>query len=209
MYRRPKSARRRRKAINRLCEVAFCAIAVVLCSVTQSNATPAPTDQQFTVEPFVIEGADSLSTSPLEEVKFSVMGRAESPEVLLDTARHLLTAFLDSYCYFRSDIQLDVVNAKSSPDAAWMHATVRQGIRYRLRNFRVQWAQVLSAQEIEQHLPLHAMRRGDCPGLATVVNTVTDSYQSRGFRNVKVQPLVQANKATEQFDLTLYIDEGR
>ena len=195
--------------MNRLSEMAFCAIAAVLCSVTHSSATPAPVDQQITVKQFVIEGADSLSTSQIEEVKSSVMGRAESAEVLLDTARHLLTAVLNSYCYIRSDIQLDVVNAKASPDAAWMHATVRQGVRYRLRNFRVQWAQVFSAQEIEQHLPLDAMRRGDCSGLATVVNTVTDFYQSRGFRNVEVHPLVQANKATEQFDLTLYIDERK
>jgi len=195
--------------MNRLCEVAFCATAVVLCSVTHSSATPVPADQQVTVKQFVIEGADSLSTSQIEEVKSSVMGRPESAEVLLDTARHLLTDFLNSYCYIRSDIQLDVVNAKSSPDAAWMHATVRQGIRYRLRNFRVQWAQVFSGQEIEQDLPLDAMRRGDCSGLATVVNKVTDFYQGRGFRNVKVHPLVQANKATEQFDLTLYIDEGK
>ncbi len=195
--------------MNRLCEVAFCAIAVVLCSVTPSSAAPVPADQQITVKQFVIEGADSLSTSQIEEVKSSVMGRPESAEVLLDTARHLLTAFLDSNCYIRSDIQLDVVNAKTSPDAASMHATVRQGIRYRLRNFRVQWARAFSAQEIEQHLPLDDMRRGDCSGLATVDNTVTDLYQSRGFRNVKVHPLVQANKATEQFDLTLYIDEGK
>ena len=90
-----------------------------------------------------------------------------------------------------------------------MHATVRQGIRYRLRNFRVQWARAFSAQEIEQRLPLEAMRRGDCSGLATVVDTVTDLYQSRGFRNVKVNPMVQPYKATEQFDLTLYIDEGK
>jgi outer membrane protein assembly factor BamA len=129
--------------------------------------------------------------------------------MLMDTARHLLTASLDSYCHIRSDIQLEVVNAKASPDAAWMHATVRQGVRYRLRNFRVQWAQVFSAQEIEQRLPLDAMRRGDCSGLTTVDATVTDLYQLRGFGNVKVNRLVQANKATEQFDLTLYIDERK
>ncbi len=195
--------------MNRLCELAFCAIAVVLGFVTHARATPAPADQQVTVKQFVIEGADSLSTSQIEEVKSSVMGRPETAEALMDTARHRLTAFLDSNCYIRSDIQLEIVNAKASPDAAWMHATVRQGLRYRLRNFRVQWAQVFSAQEIEQHLPLDAMRRGDCSGLATVVDTVTDFYQTRGFRNVKVHPLVQAYKATEQFDLTLYIDEGK
>jgi len=195
--------------MNRLCEVAFCAIAVVLCSVSHSSATPVPADQQITVTHFVIEGADSLSTSQIEEVKSSVMGRPESAEVLMDAARHLLTASLESYCYIRPDIQLEVVNAKASPDAAWMHATVREGIRYRLRNFRVQWAQVFSAQEIGQQLPLDAMRRGDCSGLATVDATVTDLYERRGFRNVKVNQLLQANKATEQFDLTLYIDERK
>jgi len=53
------------------------------------------------------------------------------------------------------------------------------------------------------------MRQGDCSGLATLNDTVTDLYQSRGFRNVKVNQLVQASKATEQFDLTLYIDERK
>lgn len=115
--------------MNRLCEVAFCAIVVALCSVTYSSATPAPPDQQITVAQFVIEGADSLSTSQIEEVKSAVMGRPESAEVLMDTARQRLTDFLNSYCYIRSDIQLSVVNAKASPDAAWMNATVRQGTR--------------------------------------------------------------------------------
>ncbi len=190
--------------MNRLCEVAFCAIAVVY-----SSATPVPGDQQITVQHFVIEGADSLSSSQIEEVKSSVMSRPGSRVALMDTARHLLTTSLESYCYIRPDIQLEVVNASSLPDAAWMNATVRQGVRYRLRNFRVQWAQVFTAQEIEQHLPLDAMRRGDCSGLATVDATVTDLYQRRGFSHVKVHQLVQADKATEQFDLTLYIDERK
>ncbi|MGA2372189.1 MAG: hypothetical protein ACLPPV_01670 [Candidatus Korobacteraceae bacterium] len=195
--------------MNRLCEVAFCAIAVVLCSVTHSSATPVPADQQITVTHFFIEGADSLSTSQIEEVKSSVMGKPDSAEALMDAARHLLTASLESYCYIRSDIELAMVSKQASPDGAWMNAKVRQGIRYRLRNFRVQWAQVFSAQEIGEHLPLDAMRRGDCSGLATLDATVTDLYQRRGFRNVKVNQLVQPNKATEQFDLTLYIDERK
>jgi outer membrane protein assembly factor BamA len=195
--------------MNRLCDVVFLAIAVVLCFVLHSSATPAPADQQITVTQFVIEGADSLSASQIEEVKASVMGKSESPEVLMDSVRHLLTTFLNSSCYIRPDIDLEVVNAQATPDSAWMHAKVRQGTRYRLSNFRVQWAQAFSAQEIEQHLPLDAMRRGDCSGLADVESTVIDSYRSRGFPNVKVHPLVQANKATEQFDLTLYIDEGK
>lgn len=195
--------------MNRLCEVAFCAIAVVFCRLPRASAMPVPADQQITVKHFVIEGADSLSSSQIEEVKSAVMGKTESSLVLMDTAKHLLTAFLDSKCYIRSDIDLTVVNADAAPNAAWMQATVKQGTRYRLHNFRVQWAQVFSAQEIEQHLPIDAMRRGDCSGLDTVPDAVTDFYQSRGYRNVKVHPLVQPNKATEQFDLTLYIDEGK
>jgi outer membrane protein assembly factor BamA len=195
--------------MSRLCQVAFFTVAVVVCSATHASTTPLPADQQVTVTHFVIEGADSLSSSQIEEVKSSVMGRPESTEVLMDTARHLLTASLSSSCYIRSDIELEVVNGNASPDAAWMKAKVRQGVRYRLRNFRVQWATVFSAQEIEQHLPLEAMRQGDCSGLATLNDTVTDLYQGRGFRNVKVNQLVQASKATEQFDLTLYIDERK
>jgi outer membrane protein assembly factor BamA len=195
--------------MNRVCEVAFCAIAVVLYSLSNLRATPIPADQPITVKHFVIEGADSLSSSQIEEVKSAVMGKTESGQVLMDTARHLLTGFLDSKCYIRSDIDLTVVNANAAPNAAWMQATVKQGTRYRLRNFRVQWAQVFSAQEIEQHLPIDAMRRGDCSGLDTVPDTITDFYHSRGYRNVKVHPLVQPNKTTEQFDLTLYIDEGK
>lgn len=197
--------------MNRLCEAAFCTIAVLLSSATDSGATPLPADQQtqITVTHFVIDGAESLSSSQIEEVKSSVMGRPETAEVLMDTARHLITASLSSACYIRSDIELEVVNANASPDAAWMKAKVRQGTRYRLRNFRVQWATVFSTQEIAQHLPLEDMRQGDCSGLATLNDTVTDLYQGRGFRNVKVNQLVQPNKATEQFDLTLYIDERK
>ena len=195
--------------MKRLCEVALCVIAVVLSSASNLIAMPVPADQPITVKHFVIEGADSLSRSQIEEVKSSVMGKPGSGEALMDTARHLLTTFLDGYCYIRSDIELTVVNAQSSPDAAWMNAKVQQGVRYRLRNFRVQWATVFSAQEIEQHLPLAAMRRGDCSGLDNLESTVAELYQSRGYRNVKVHPLIQSNKATEQFDLTLYIDEGK
>jgi outer membrane protein assembly factor BamA len=196
--------------MNRLCEVAFCAIAVILCCVTRSSATPAPADQPITVTRFVIDGAESLSASQIEEVKASVMGRPpESGIALMDTAKHRLMAFLNGSCYIRADIDLDVVNAQAAPDAAWMHAVVRQGTRYRLGNFRVQWAQAFSTQEIGQHVPLDAMRRGDCSGLDGVESSVTDFYRSRGFPNVKVHPLVQADKATKQFDLTLYIDEGK
>ncbi len=196
--------------MNRLCEVAFCAIAVILWGVIYSVATPPPADQPITVSRFVIDGAESLSASQLEEVKASVMGRPpESGITLMDTAKHLLTADLDRKCYIRASIDLDVVNAQTAPESAWMHAVVRQGTRYRLGNFRVQWAHAFSEQQIGQLLPLDAMRRGDCSGFDDVERTVTDFYRSRGFQNVKVHPLVQANKATEQFDLTLYIDEGK
>jgi outer membrane protein assembly factor BamA len=88
-------------------------------------------------------------------------------------------------------------------------AANQENDRYRLHNFRVQWTQVFSAPEIEQRLPLDATRRGDCSGWANVESTVTDFYRSRGFRTVKIHSLVQPNKATEQFDLTLYVEEGK
>ena len=195
--------------MNRLCGIALCAITIVSSTVIRSSATPVPADQHVTVKHVRIEGADRLSAAQIEQVKSSVLGKPESMEVLMDTARHLLHSFLDGYCYIRSDIQLSIVNASASPDNAWMQVTVQQGIPYRLHNFSVNWATVFSAQEIGQHLPLEAMRRGDCAGLESVESRVADLYKDRGFRNVKVHSLVQANKAAEQFDLTLYIDENK
>ncbi len=194
--------------MNRLCEVAFFVVAVVLFTGAPSSAAPAPADQPVTVVRCVIDGADSLSSSQLEEVKAAVMGKPEPSKDLMDTARHLLTTALNQKCYIRSDIDLDVVNADASPDKAWMHVTVRQGVRYRLNNFTIQWAQAFSAEQIAQLLPLDAMRRGDCSGFDDVEKTVSDFYRSRGFQNVKVHPLVQAYQSREVFDLTLYIDEG-
>lgn len=194
--------------MNRLCEVAFCAL-VVPGLVSPSAAVPDSQDQKITVTHVAIEGADILSASQIDEVKAAVMSKPESSEVLMDTARHLLTEFLTNDCYIRSDIELDTVNAQLTPDAAWMHVKVRQGTQYRLHNFRVQWAQAFSAQEVGRQLPLDAMRRGDCSGLTAVEGTVADFYRSRGFQNVKVHSLVQTSKATEQFDITLYIDEGK
>ena len=195
--------------MNRACEVAVCAIAGILFSVSQATAAPGPADQPITVTHLSIEGAESLSASQIDEVKASVVGKPETAETLMDTARHLLTRFLTVACYIRPDIDLEAVNAQASPDSAWMHVKVRQGTRYRLRNFRVQWAQAFSAQQIEQQLPLDAMRRGDCSGLPDVEATIADFYRSRGFPKAKVHSLVQANKASEQFDLTLYIDEAK
>ncbi len=190
----------------------FLRIALLVCTITSLtwiSAAPVPAGQPITVKHFSIKGADSLSASQIDQVKSLVVGKPGSDEALMDAARHQLTTFLESYCYIRPDIELNVVNAMTSPDDAWMQVTVQQGVRYRLHNFSVNWATVFSAQEIEQHLPLDAMRRGDCSGLASVESRVADLYKDRGFRNVKVHPLVQANRATEQFDLTLYIDENK
>jgi outer membrane protein assembly factor BamA len=189
--------------------VALCATVVVIGLAHYSNGSPLPAGQQITVQHFDIEGADALSRSQIAEVKSAVVGKPGSAEALMDTARHLLTTFLDGYCYIRPDIQLQSVNATATPDATWMRATVQQGARYRLRSFSVHRETVISAQEIEQHLPLAAMRRGDCSGLDSVEGTITELYQSRGYRNVKVHSLVQPSKATGQFDLTLYIDENK
>ena len=183
-------------------------IAVLVCCAIDVRATP-PRNQAITAIQFNIDGVNSLSPSQIEQVKAAVLGKADTSEHLLDTARHLLTGFLENDCYIRPDIDLDVVNANDSPDAAVMHATVQQGVRYRLDRFNVQWAQALSAQQIAQRLPLEAMRRGDCSGLQNVERTVTDFYHAQGFSNVKVHSLVQAHKATQQFDLTLYIDESK
>ncbi len=194
--------------MKRFLRIASCAIALIP-AVVPSSMAQAPAGQKSTVKHFSIQGADSLSASQIEQVKSSVLGKPESDEALMDTARHLLTTFLSGKCYIRADIDLSIVNAATSPDDAWMQVTVQQGVRYHLHNFSVNWATVLSAQQIEQHLPLDAMRRGDCSGLATVESAVTDLYKGRGFRNVKVHSLVQANKLSEQFDLTLYIDENK
>ena len=194
--------------MNHLHKAAFYGLAMVASScVAQSGAAPVPAEPVI-VTRFAIDGADSLSASQIEVVKSAVLRKPKSAEALMDTARQLITSFLDNSCYIRSDIQLSVVNAATPRDNAWMQATVQQGIRYRLRNFKVNWATVFSEQEIKQHLHLDAMRQGDCSALDGVERTVTGLYQRRGFRNVKVHSLVQANRATQQFDLTLYINEG-
>ena len=180
--------------MNRLCEVAFCVTAVVLFLGAPSTAAPAPADQPVTVVRCVIDGAESLSASQVEEVKAAVMGKPEPSQDLMDTARHLLTTALNRKCYIRADIDLDVVNAQAAPDAAWMHVDVRQGVRYRLNNFTVQWAQAFSAQQIAQLLPLDAMRQGDCSGFDDVERTVSDFYRSRGFQNVRCIPWYRPTK---------------
>ncbi len=193
--------------MNRAYQVAACSIFLFLTLVVLPTSTRA--DDEITVKRFVIDGADSLSPSQIEQVKASVLGMPGNREALMDTARRLLTNFLEKQCYLRADIELEVINANDAPNWAWMQAKVGQGVRYRLRDFRVQWARAFSVQQIGQQLPLDAMRRGNCSGLSNAPTTISDFYLSHGLRNVKVHPLVQANKATQQFDLTLYIDEGQ
>ena len=194
--------------MKRFCEVAFGVIVVSICLAAQPPATPA-SDDQITIKELVITGANDLTSSQIAEAKDSVVGKSGTTENLMDAARHSLTAALKSECYLNPDIELFSAFRKDKPpDDVVMHVTVREGLRYTLRNFRVQWAQAASLKEIEQLLPIDAMRRGDCRGLDDVPTTVQDFYQKRGYPNVKVHPLIQPNGATRQFDLTLYIDEG-
>jgi outer membrane protein assembly factor BamA len=194
--------------MKRFCEVAFGVIVVSICLAAQPPATPA-SDDQIIIKELVITGANDLSSSQIAEAKDSVVGKSGTTENLMDTARHSLTAALKSECYLNPDIELFSAFRKDKPpDDVVMHVTVREGLRYTLRNFRVQWAQAASAKEIEQILPIDDMRRGDCRGLDDVPTTVQDFYQKRGYPNVNVHPLIQPNGATRQFDLTLYIDVG-
>ncbi len=124
-------------------------------------------------------------------------------------ARHELTAAFKSECYLNPDIELFSGFRKDGPaDDVTLHATVKMGLRYTLRNFKVQWDQTVSAQQIAQQLPLDAMRGGDCQGLNDVESTVAQLYRDRGYPNVKVHVLIQPSGATHQFDLTLYVDQG-
>ena len=194
--------------MKRFCEVAFGVIVVSICLAAQPPATPA-SDDQITIKELVITGANDLTSSQIAEAKDSVVGKPGTTENLMDAARHSLTAALKSECYLNPDIELFSAFRKDEPpDDVVMHVTVREGLRYTLRNFRVRWAQAASAKEIEQLLPIDDMRRGDCRGLDDVPTTVQDFYQKRGYPNVKVHPLIQPKGATRQFDLTLYIDEG-
>jgi outer membrane protein assembly factor BamA len=191
--------------MKRSCEVAFC----VIVSSIYFAAQPPASDDRITVKELVITGANDLSSSQIAEAKDSVAGKSGTTENLMDTARQSLTTALKNDCYLNPDIELFSAFRKDEPaDAVVMHATVHEGLRYTLRNFRVQWAQAASAKEIEQLLPIGDMRRGDCRGLDDVPATVEEFYRKRGYPNVKVHPLIQPNGASRQFDLTLYIDEG-
>ena len=188
--------------MNRSCAVAVFAIITALFCAAQS-------DERITYKELVITGANDLSSSQIREVKASVLGRRDTTENLMDTARHALTAAFKSECYLNPDIELFSAFRKDGPaDDVTLHATVKEGLRYSLRNFKVQWDQTIPTQQLAQQLPLDAMRRGDCQGLNDVENTVAQLYHDRGFPNVKVNVLIQPNGATRQFDLTLYVDQG-
>jgi outer membrane protein assembly factor BamA len=169
----------------------------------------AQSDERITYTELAITGANALSSSQIREVKDAVLNKRDTTEKLMDAARRALTDAFKSECYLNPDIELFSAFRKDRPpDDVVLHATVREGLRYTLRNFRVQWDQAVSTQQIEQQLPLDAMRRGDCQGLSDVESTVRQLYQDRGYRNVKVHVLIQPNGASRQFDLTLYVDQG-
>jgi hypothetical protein len=194
--------------MNRFCQVAFGVIVISVWLAAQPPATAA-SDERITIKELVITGANDLSSSQIAEAKDSVVGKSGTTESLMDTARHSLTAALKSECYLNPDIELFSAFRKDEPpDDVVLHATVHEGLRYTLRNFRVQWDQAVPTQQIAQQLPLDAMRRGNCQGLNDVESTVDQLYRDRGYPNVKVNVLIQPNGATRQFDLTLYVDQG-
>ena len=187
------------------------ALSVVLLLISAAVQPPATSasDDQITVKDVVIKGANDLSRSQIEEAKALVVDQQGTSKDLMDRVRLFLTAALKSQCYLYPDVDLTTLSrSDASSNAGVMYVTVQDGVRYQLRNFRIQWAQAASLKDIEQLLPLDDMRRGDCRGLDDAPSTVQDFYRKRGYSNVKVHPLIQATKATRQFDLTLYIDEG-
>jgi outer membrane protein assembly factor BamA len=191
--------------MSRSCAVAVFAVVTAICCAAQKSVP----DQQIALKDLVIKGANDLSSSQIAEAKASVVGKPDTTEHLMDTARLSLTASLKSECYLNPDIELFSAFRKDGPpDDVVMYATVHENLRYTLRNFRVQWDQTVSAQQIAQQLPLDAMRRGDCQGLNDVESTVAQLYHDHGYPNVKVNVVIQPNGATRQFDLTLYVDQG-
>ena len=190
--------------MNRSFAVAILAFAALLCCAAQ----PPAEDDQITVKELVIKGGDALSSSQVREAKDSVEGKTGTMENLMDTARHSLTSSLKSDCYLAPDVELLAGYPKDSPNGVVMYATVKDGLRYTLRNFRVDWDKSIPTAEIERALPLDAMRRGDCRGLDDVENTVAQLYRRQGYSDAKVHALIQPSGATRTFDLTLYVDEG-
>ena len=193
------------ESVNRPRAAVLCVIVLAICCAAQ----PPSSDDQITVKDLVITGANDLSSSQIRDIKGSVVGKRDTTENLMDTARQGLTAALKSECYLNPDVELYSAFRKDTPpDDVVIHATVREGLRYTLRNFSVQWDHAVSTQQIAQQLPLDAMRRGDCQGLNDVESTVSELYHAHGYPNVKVKVLIQPSSATRQFDLTLYVDEG-
>ncbi len=194
--------------MSRPCVPAFCLILATICYAAQPPALTA-SDDPITVKEVVIKGATDLSRSQIEATKALVVDQQGTSKDLMDRVRESLTAALKSECYLRPDIDLTTLSrSDASSNAGVMYVTVEDGVRYQLRNFRVQWDQAVPTQQIEQALPLNAMRRGDCQGLNDVESTVSQLYRDRGYLNVKVHVLIQPDKTTKQFDLTLYVDEG-
>ena len=192
--------------MNRRCVVALLVVAITLLCAAQPPLPPAP-DDQITVKELVIKGGNALSYSQLRDARASVEGRTGTMVNLMDAARESLTASLKSDCYLVPDVEMFTAFAQDASTAVVMHAAVREGVRYTLRNFRIEWDKTLS-QQIEHLLPLDAMRRGDCQGLNELESTVSQYYRKHGYPNIKLHPLIQTNSSIRQFDLTLYIDEG-
>lgn len=189
----------------RSCAVAvFVIVTAVFCAAQRSNP-----DEQITYTALDITGAGALSSSQIRDVKDAVLNKRDTTQNLMDVARNALTAAFKSDCYLNPDIELFSAFRKDGPpDDVTLHATVKEGLRYTLRNFKVQWDQTIPTQQLGQQLPLDAMRRGDCQGLNDVENTVAQLYRDRGYPNAKVHALIQPSSATRQFDLTLYVDQG-
>ena len=187
-----------------------CALLLFIIAATIFCAAQRPDpNEQITYSELDITGGNALSSSQIREVKAAVLGRRDATENLMDSARHALTGALKSECYLNPDIEMFSAFRKDGPaDDVTLHVTVKEGLRYTLRNFKVQWDQTIPAQEIAQQLPLDAMRRGDCQGLDNVESTVAQLYRDRGYPSAKVHALIQSNGATRQFDLTLYVDQG-
>ncbi len=191
--------------MNRSGVVAVLLLTAAICCAAQKPDA----GEKITIKDVVIKGANDLSRSQIEEAKALVVDQQGTSKDLMDRVRLSLTAALKSQCYLYPDIDLTTLSrSDASSNAGVMYVTVQDGVRYQLRNFRIQWAQAFSLKDIEQLLPLDDMRRGDCRALDDVPSTVEEFYRKRGYPNVKVHPLIQPNKATRQFDLTLYIDEG-
>ena len=124
--------------MNRSYAVAVFVLLAAFCCAAQKPDS----NEQITYTELDITGANDLSSSQIREVKASVLGRRDTSESLMDTARHALTIALKSECYLNPDIELfSAFRKDGGGDDVTLHATVKEGLRYSLRNFRVQWDQ--------------------------------------------------------------------